>query len=171
MDGGDEPPATGKRTPPAWVAVLAGVVVAAAIAGGLVWAGLAAAPVPKPDAEQIVGRWKFVDVILDADGTRPPNGPMSSVWEVREDGTFTATTPRLNTQEGTITLDPTASPKAFEIVGAKDGHRMPGLYALERDRLTLCLCFKDGGGRPTELRANAESGTHVWVFERVKGEK
>jgi uncharacterized protein (TIGR03067 family) len=73
-----------------------------------------------------------------------------------------------------FTIDATQSPKVIVLTwkecpwnGAKDFVRK-AIYALDGDRLKLCLSRKDEDlEAPTEFSAKAGSGRLLWTFKRV----
>src|SRR5262249_55848125 len=62
------------------------------------------------------------------------------------------TLPDGNEGEGTFKLDPTQSPKEFDLIRAGDNLGMLGIYSVDGDRLTLCL---GGPGEPRPTRFDA----------------
>lgn len=151
-----------------------GIVLVPLVVGGLVAVALFAAPVPKKvaDEDAIVGRWKLVEVQLGADGEKPRDDDTdwkTRVYEFRKDGTYTSTQKGHKPVDGTFKLDPSATPKALDVI-VGDAKTPTGIvYQLDGDTLKLCVGGKRAE-RPTELKADAKTSTHVWVFERVKEE-
>jgi uncharacterized protein (TIGR03067 family) len=77
---------------------------------------------------------------------------------------------KVNVQEVTIKLDPTAKPKTVDKVitkGPGKGETMLGIYKLEGDQLTICLAV-GGKERPTEFAAPANGNAMVVVYKREK---
>jgi uncharacterized protein (TIGR03067 family) len=69
-----------------------------------------------------------------------------------------------------IELDPSRDPKAIDVIpdGGKDrGERVPGIYKLEDDRLTICMAAP-GQPRPKEFKAEKGSGCTLRTFIREK---
>ena len=131
-----------------------------------------AAPVPKDkvkDTEAIVGRWKLVEVQLGADGEKPRDddtGWKTAVYEFRKDGTYTSTEKGNKPVDGKYALDPATSPKSFDLL--VNDTKALFVYALDGDTLKVCIGRSPDSKRPTELKADAKTATHVWVFERIK---
>lgn len=131
-----------------------------------------AAPVPKDkvkDTDAIVGRWKLVQVQLGADGETPradDTGWTTAVYEFRKDGTYTSTEKGSKPVDGKYALDPTASPKTLDLL--VNGVKGLFVFDLDGDTLKVCVGRSADAKRPTELKADAKSSTHVWVFERIK---
>jgi uncharacterized protein (TIGR03067 family) len=70
-----------------------------------------------------------------------------------------------------IELDPSRDPKAIDVIpdGGKDrGERVPGIYKLEKDTLTICMAAP-GQPRPSEFKAEKGSGRTLRTFVREKG--
>jgi len=59
-------------------------------------------------------------------------------------------------EEGTFLLEPTQKPKALDLV--MGGKRIPGIYTLEADQLTMCLNTSKNGERPTRFATDAKTG-------------
>ena len=68
-------------------------------------------------------------------------------------------------RKGTMTLDPKATPKTFDVAMEVGGGVLRGLYKLDGDTLTLCYPNIDRD-RPVEFAA--ENGAYLWVFKRSK---
>lgn len=132
-----------------------------------------AAPVPKDkvkDTDAIVGHWKLVEVQLGADGEKPRDDDTG--WKTAEylfdkDGGFQAFERKRMMSEGKFKLDPSAKVKAIDLTTSAE-HVTMCVYELDGDRLTLCLSRSTTDKRPTELKADAKTATHIWVFERIK---
>jgi len=67
-------------------------------------------------------------------------------------------------EAGTFLLDPTQKPKAVDLV--MGGRRIPGIYTLEADRLTICLETDKNGKRPTRFATDAK--TTGWRLMTLK---
>jgi uncharacterized protein (TIGR03067 family) len=128
--------------------------------------GLAvAAPVPKglkkkSDAELLEGWWQAVT--LD-DGSGPAANQERDL--IRGGAMFVAATLRNDEPGDPIRLDPTQSPKHFDLELAS-GKVLPGIYRLDGDTLTWCHS-QPGQPRPTEFKG---SGGDVFctVYKRAK---
>src|SRR4051812_33035021 len=72
--------------------------------------------------------------------------------------------------EGTLKLDPTKKPRAYDAKGTDpEGktHESVGIYKLDGDTLTICFVGA-GKNRPTEFKAGAGSEAVFQVFKRDK---
>jgi uncharacterized protein (TIGR03067 family) len=77
---------------------------------------------------------------------------------------------KVNVQEATIKLDPTANPKAVDKAitkGIGKGETTLGIYKLEGDQLTICLAL-GSKERPTEFAGKSNGHAMVVVYKRVK---
>jgi RNA polymerase sigma factor (sigma-70 family) len=126
----------------------------------------------KTDNEKIQGVWKFDSGKIN--GQDPQGDEGASIKEA----TFEITADKLiaklkdGTKESKYKLDPTAKPKAIDIVynipgGGEEITR--GIYKLEGDKLTLCAKHRAGPDeRPTEFESKEGSGMMLMVLKRVK---
>lgn len=58
--------------------------------------------------------------------------------------------------------------KTIDLKVDKEGGRtIPGIYKLEKGKLTVCLNFKNGD-RPTKFESKADTGTGLYEFEQPK---
>jgi RNA polymerase sigma factor (sigma-70 family) len=69
-------------------------------------------------------------------------------------------------------LEPSSKPKVIWLEHAGAGRKVEmvrGIYALEGDRLRICVDNDEGKARPTEFATRPGSGLTLMVLERVKG--
>jgi uncharacterized protein (TIGR03067 family) len=64
-------------------------------------------------------------------------------------------------------LDSTKNPKQITLKG-EDGKAMLGIYKLDGDMLTVCICGEDSNERPTEFATKDGSKTHLVKLKREK---
>jgi uncharacterized protein (TIGR03067 family) len=140
--------------------------------------GLLAAPVPKEkekakekDEDVILGKWK-TETVARAGGRAPGAGVSDRTYTFAKDGKLTLD---LGGQEAAVEykLDPSASPKTIDLIMKADAQTtvtIPGLYELDGDTLTICLCESSKPTRPTEMKAEGK-GVGLLKFKRVKEEK
>jgi uncharacterized protein (TIGR03067 family) len=77
---------------------------------------------------------------------------------------------KVNVQEVTIKLDPTAKPKTVDKVvtkGIGKGETLLGIYNLDGDQLTICIAV-GSKERPTEFAGKSNGHAMVVVYKRVK---
>jgi uncharacterized protein (TIGR03067 family) len=74
--------------------------------------------------------------------------------------------------ESKYKLDPSAKPKAIDIVHSIQGggeETVRAIYKLDGDKLTICGKFHGGGGeRPTEFESKEGSGIMLMILKREK---
>jgi uncharacterized protein (TIGR03067 family) len=73
-------------------------------------------------------------------------------------------------QPGKLKLDPSKNPKAIEIVlnAGTDAERVfPGVYAVEGDKLKICL-GTDSKARPSEFRTQPGEHLVLFILQREK---
>ncbi len=103
------------------------------------------------------GEWRFVS--LEIDGSPVPR-PMTAESRLLIDGDrFRTESPDAN-YEGVFTIDVEAKPAHIDIEfveGPEAGNWSFGLYALDRDRLTMCLGLV-GSARPKAFATSKGSG-------------
>jgi uncharacterized protein (TIGR03067 family) len=69
-------------------------------------------------------------------------------------------------EEGTFRLDPTQKPKRFDLAVANQ--RMPGIYMLEDDSLTICFNQNEAGERPKTFATDRETELSLIVLKRQR---
>ena len=120
---------------------------------------------PKKDEDAIQGVWLLEK--FEGGGAPPPDrGPIRFTFaegklEVNMGG-------RPADKQGEYTLDPTAKPKAIDLVNHEQ--KAPGIYELDGDTLRICLSEGAGAARPTEFKGEGMRVALV-TFKRVKEDK
>lgn len=114
------------------------------------------------------GTWLATSFVRD--GTGSPPEVVGSIRRVvvgdhvvwtRDGKSFAATT---------VELDPAQEPMTIDVIpdgGPSRGERVPGIYKLEGDTLTICM-GEPGRGRPKEFKAVKGSGSTLMTFRRAK---
>ena len=126
----------------------------------------------KEKADALQGTWNVV-AVFDKDGRRvalkdvaePP--PLTAIVFEGSTGVLKF---RNEDQKFSCQLDATKKPKTMDRTpsdGPQKGKMLPGIYALEGDKLTICVTLT-GTERPTELATKAKSGRVLSVFQRDK---
>jgi uncharacterized protein (TIGR03067 family) len=136
------------------------------IATGLCPAGIADDKAVEIELTRHQGTWIATSSTFD--GQEAPNDIVRSikrivtadhaVWE-RNGKRFAGTK---------VVLDPTGEPKTIDVIpdgGQNRGERIPGIYRLAGDTLTICMA-KAGQPRPKEFKAEKGSGWTLQTFHR-----
>lgn len=77
---------------------------------------------------------------------------------------------KTDTSEGTLTLGPSATPKAVNITytrGLLKGYTVPAIYELNGDTLKVCFAWQSKD-RPTTFAGDAEGKTILVIYNRTK---
>src|SRR5438045_82093 len=96
------------------------------------------------DLDQLQGTWNVTS--LETDGLQMPSVDAYIVIQKNKFKSFGMGA----VYEGTVELDSTAKPKAFDLVfktGPEKGNRNLGIYKIEADQWTICLATR-GNTRP-----------------------
>jgi len=138
---------------------------------------LVAADAPKPEAAKahlarLQGTWRLVS--LEANGQKVPDKEIKDVIRTINGDKYEVTRGGKPAGKGSLTLDPTTSPKAMDAestIRGQDGStktaKILGIYELDDD--TLKTCFADPGkDRPTAFATKAGSGHRLFVWKREK---
>lgn len=129
---------------------------------------LAPAADPPADLKPFQGKWVLASATL---GGRDHNDDFKGL-ALSIDGDKYAVSVGLNIDKGTITLDPSKSPKhitlaSSEKAGPFKGRTMPGIYELKDGKLTVCL-NSEKDDRPEKFEAPEKTPLMLMVFEREK---
>ena len=117
------------------------------------------------DAELLQGTWRVA--ALQMDGQEMPAGMLAAARIVLEGDRFQSLGMGA-TYEGTLTLDPVANPKAFDLIftaGPEKGNRSLGIYELAGDSWKICLTTR-GGARPLTFSAEPGTGYALETLQR-----
>jgi uncharacterized protein (TIGR03067 family) len=127
----------------------------------------------RPDAEAIQGDWEVTSFMAegkDAEGGEADK-IKSATWVFTKDKILIKLDGE--TREATYKLDPTRKPRTIDVKitkapGGEEGKKVPALYKLEGDSLTICLPIMNNTTRPTELETKEGSKQGLLVLKRKK---
>jgi uncharacterized protein (TIGR03067 family) len=134
--------------------------------------GLSIAAAPKDDAakadrDKFQGSWTIVS--LEAGGNEA-GADETKKFKLEFKGDKVIFTAGEERHEGTFKLDPTAKPKAIDLIpldGPDKGKTQRGIYAFEGDTLQICGADADKE-RPKEFTTKKGSGAMLVVLKRAK---
>ncbi len=124
------------------------------------------------DKEKIVGTWK---VISGEQAGKPVEGQQAEFSKVAR---FVITADKITVKALGLEhedqevfeykLDPDKDPKVIELTGTKpEGKHVKGIYALEGDKLKICMSDKEGE-EPTEFKTAEGTGLILLELKRVQ---
>ena len=119
----------------------------------------------KQDIERLQGTWKIVS--LEMDGKTISGAALGGAQLTIQDDHFTSTGMGA-VYEGTMEVDTTASPKAFNLkftTGPEKGNTNFGIYELDGEKWRICLNTR-GTTRPQRFAAEPGTGIAVEVLQR-----
>ncbi len=117
------------------------------------------------DLDKLQGTWDVSS--LEADGQRMPATVFNGAKIVIK-GTKFRSIGMGATYEGSVELDSSTKPKAFDLLftaGHARGHRNVGIYKLNGDKWTICLATR-GNQRPRKFATAAGTGFTLETLER-----
>ena len=120
----------------------------------------------KADLETMQGSWTFI--AAERDGEKVPDEKLKAMqFVIKGDSVIVNDGGR--EEKAALKLDPSAKPKAFDIM--PDGRNEPksvlGIYELTAG--TLKMCWRMGSGeRPREFASKQGSGTAMFLLKRDK---
>lgn len=134
----------------------------------IVFTPLVFATDPPADLKPFQGKWVLSSATL---GGRDHNDDFKGL-ALSIEGDKYAVSVGLNIDKGTITLDPSKSPKhitlaSSEKAGPFKGRTMPGIYELKDGKLTVCL-NSEKDDRPEKFEAPEKTPLMLFVFEQEK---
>lgn len=125
-----------------------------------------AAPAAADDAKDLIGSWKVETATLGGKDV----GLKGTVLTIEAGGKYSVKLPEA-TDKGTITYDEKATPKGMEIVSETDGplkgKKLPAIYEMKDDRLTICYDM-DFKAKPAKFEAAAGTNHALFVYVREK---
>ena len=118
----------------------------------------------KTDKDKVQGKWRITEAVVLG---RPL--PLERAVAILGGDTmeFKGDTVAVR-EEMAFTLDPSKSPKWFDMSPAEKKGPVVGVYALDGDKLTLHYAAPGSTARPTELEFKRGVNTTRLVLERVK---
>jgi uncharacterized protein (TIGR03067 family) len=118
------------------------------------------------DLEKLQGTWNVIE--LESDRQKMPHTTFSDAAIVVRNNAFKSTGMGA-VYEGTLTLDPSQKPKAFDFLftaGHAKGQINLGIYELDGDTWTICIATR-GDKRPSEFGTKPNSGIVLETLKRA----
>lgn len=122
-------------------------------------------PDPKADLAALKGRWKVTATTFDGKA-QPMPAAGERVLEFGEKE-FTAYDGDKKGRTIGFALDPTATPKRFDLIRPGKNEKAEGVYKLDGDKLRICYA-EPGAARPDKVESEAGSRVFLLELERVK---
>jgi RNA polymerase sigma-70 factor (ECF subfamily) len=120
----------------------------------------------KDEAESLEGVWSASH--LEENGKKAPVEAVRR-FRVVIKGDEMVFNPDTENRRSTFKLDPRKKPKAIILTpqdGPDKGRAVEGIYALEKDRLTICIDRAAGKAKPTEFATGPGSGLALLILVR-----
>jgi uncharacterized protein (TIGR03067 family) len=125
-----------------------------------------AAPAAADDLKELAGEWKIESATLGGKDI----GLKGLTLILAADGSYESKLPD-STDKGKFTADEKAMPKGMEIIseteGPLKGKKLPAIYELKKDTLTICYDM-DMKARPAKLESAAGTNVLMVVYNRGK---
>jgi uncharacterized protein (TIGR03067 family) len=120
----------------------------------------------KKELAALRGAWKVVSLEINGESEEVSGKP--PVWIIRDDKVLYG-----GEELATLTVDPATSPRSVDLSFAKPKRVVEGIYALDGDKLKLCVNRQSEGAkeRPNEFATKDKPEWRLLVFERVAEEK
>ena len=121
----------------------------------------------KEDSKILDGTWLPVEAELG--GQKFPDEILKTLKLTMSDGKYTVNVGE-RVDKGTIQLDPTAKPKAIDIIGTEGpnkGKTILAIYELTGDTLRICYDLA-GQKRPTEFKTVKDTQQFLVTYKREK---
>jgi uncharacterized protein (TIGR03067 family) len=116
------------------------------------------------DVKMLQGSWTVVS--FEANGEKVPEDVAKKMKLTVKDKDWTLERGD-QTNKGTITLDPSKKPKAFDAMLEGSGETVHGIYEFKGDTLTMCWSAPDNE-RPTAFKG--DDGKTLVVYKKAKSE-
>jgi uncharacterized protein (TIGR03067 family) len=120
----------------------------------------------KQELARLAGVWSFAQVKVDGKA-QPQGGHEADRMIIQKDRRY-AVVQRRGITHGTITVDPSHSPKRYDVsigTGPMKGMKVAAIYDISGDTLTMCLPL-GGTERPTVLESKPGDHRLFEVFKR-----
>jgi uncharacterized protein (TIGR03067 family) len=120
----------------------------------------------RTDAERLQGTWSVVS--LEMDGQSLPEAMLAD-GRIEVEGDRFRSLNMGAVYEGTMSLDPAARPRTFDLVftqGPEKGNTNRGIYEIKGDQWKLCLATR-GDARPTAFATRPATGHALQVLRRA----
>ena len=120
------------------------------------------------DLKKMQGDW--VVVSMEVDGMRIPDDDAQALFRTVKGDKYTVSRYRKTAGKGTIKLDATKKPRAFDAIpdgAAGKAGPVLGIYEFDGEKLKLCYA-PPGMPRPTEFRSKEGSGHTLTIWQPEK---
>lgn len=120
---------------------------------------------PPDDSKLLEGTWLPVEAILN--GQKFPDEVLKTMKLIIKGGQYTVQV-GLQTDQGTLKLDPTKTPKIMDIVGTEGpnkGKTILTIYELNGDSLKICYAL-EGGQRPPIFESKPDTNLFLVTYKR-----
>lgn len=118
---------------------------------------------PAKGPAELQGCWKLKSVEVGGE-SREPLGGGEPRWVVKGDAIHYG-----GTEIARLTTDPATTPKVIDLAFKGPERKYEGVYAIEKDVLSICLNRKDGStDRPGKLSTKDQPDWLLLVFEKEK---
>ena len=126
-------------------------------------------------AEDVVGRWSLIAMIrngVDTTRTGVTQGPVASIYDFKNDGTFTISLGDKIQETGTWSANATATPKIFDHVpNLPNGRRprVPGIYEVGGGVLKICLLPQsEANTHPARCESLTDNRSSIYILSRTR---
>src|ERR1700677_1481718 len=119
------------------------------------------------DSDAIQGTW--LASRAEPGGKPFPEEVRKSIKLTLKDGKYTVTVGK-NPDQGTVSLDPSAKPKALDVTGTEGpnkGKTFLAIYELDGDTLRICYDLS-GMARPSEFKTAKDTKLFLVTYKREK---
>jgi uncharacterized protein (TIGR03067 family) len=125
----------------------------------------------KKELKKFEGTWTMVSA--ERNGAQAPEEAIKNIRVIIKGDKFTIKEGD-RTVEGTMVLDPSKKPRAYDATGTQNGKKMStvGIYEFDGDTLKVCYT-PEGGERPKEFTTKGGTDEHpvmLAVYKRQKAE-